>query len=176
MRRCALALGLVLAVLVAGCNDHSSAGSTKAPAAKPAASGGGASEGVPLIESGRLAQPWERGGLRWGVPPDGEPAVDAAAAVAAVRHKAPREATQVSAVYATLTDAQRDAVPVWLVTYADVCVPIIGGPAKPGQAASQRSAPECYQSPMVSIVNATTGKWIMSFADGHTDPGTMIAR
>jgi hypothetical protein len=29
---------------------------------------------------------------------------------------------------------------------------------------------------MVSIVDATTGKWIMSYADGHTDPGTMIAR
>jgi hypothetical protein len=82
----------------------------------------------------------------------------------------------VSAVYATLTDAQRDALPVWLVTYADVCVPLYGGPAKPGQAASQPSAPDCYQSTMVSIVNATTGKWIMSFADGHTDPGTMIAR
>jgi hypothetical protein len=175
--RCfALALGFVVAVLVAGCNDHSSADSTKARAAKPAASGGGASEGAPPIESGRLAQPWERGGLRWGVPLDGGPALDAAAAVAAVRHRPPGEATQVSAVYATLTDAQRDAVPVWLVTYADVCVPIIGGPAKPGQAASQPPMPSCYESPLVSIVNATTGKWIMSYADGHTDPGTMIAR
>jgi hypothetical protein len=163
-------------VFSAGCNDHSSAVSTKVPAAKPAASAGGASEGANLLKSGRLAQPWERGGLRWGVPPDGEPALDAAAAVAAVRHKAPREATQVSAVYATLTDAQRDAVPVWLVTYTDVCVPIIGGPAKPGQAASQPPMPSCYQSPMVSIVDATTGKWIMSYADGHTDPGTMTGR
>jgi hypothetical protein len=189
----AVAVTSVVVSLSSGCGGGPSAGSSGAPA--------GSSDGtrpgqVPLTERGRLARPWEHGGLGFGLPPAGDPALGAAAAVTASQHRsgrAPDGAQQVSAVYATLTDATHDAVPVWLVTYTGgVCIPIIGGssvaisggkPQRPlstkGLGAVRRvrpgaTVPDCYPSPLISVVDATSGRWIMSYADGRTDPGTMV--
>ena len=182
----------VVALLAAACDGGSSAGSASG-ASPPASSGGRPMAGdVPLTTTGRLARAWENGGLRFGPPPNAAPELDAAGAVTASRNhsgRAPTGAREVSAVYATLTLGRHEGVPVWLVTYTgDICIPItggglLGGPTKP-RSTAEVSPPgstgsmvprDCYHSPVITIVNATTGHRIMSYADGHTDPGTMIS-
>jgi hypothetical protein len=194
MKRClGLAVVVVGASLAAACQGGASMDSAGSGPASTGHSVGAARGDVPLTETGRLVRVWEEGGLQFGPPPAGQPNLGPAAAVVASRHhtgRSPSGAREVSAVYATLTDATHDAVPVWLVTYTgDVCIPIIGGASIQGGGAGSKPRStqpaaggtssmvprDCYPSPLITIVNATSGYRIMSFADGHTDPGSMIS-
>lgn len=70
---------------------------------------------------------------------------------------APGDPKEASATFALLSWGSFVDTPVWVITYPDACVPL-GGPPVPGK------KPVCALVPMNTLIDARTGKFIISFA------------
>jgi len=125
-----------------------------------------------------LSSAWSSAGSPvLGPSPSAAPAISAQEAVnIAWQHRQELgDPTEATATYATYSDAQYAKRPVWLVTFRDSCVPVMGKPMVSSGTSNPGDGGGCYTTPYVAVVDAASGEWLLAFADGSTDPGALAA-
>lgn len=73
---------------------------------------------------------------------------------------APGNPTEASATFALFTWGSFVDTPVWVITYWDTCIPLLGPP----QTGAEAKKAVCALIPMSTLIDATTGAYILSFA------------